>query len=293
MYKRNLKIALSVDGGGIRGVLPLAALNYLNQSLIKRGAGKGLVDYIDFITGTSTGAIISACIMVEKDGNRPFSIEEILSLYKTYGVQLFSPTEPDNPKGLGELLKQLLEGVQLKDLTSDYSLISFDKNENKPFVFESLNGDLKDTPLSLALTACSAIPGYFAPVEFRGKKLIDGIAVAKNPTKIGYRTLKELYPEDKVLLISLGTGQLTDGFFDEMEAEANRIDSFMDQESETNKDLIYVRFQPKLIKASQKMDDASPENVEALLEDSLSYLAKNDDVIEKIVDLILENSSID
>src|SRR6185437_9167751 len=47
---------LSIDGGGIRGILPLAFLAGLESAHLR---GRSVADYFDLIAGTSTGGIIA------------------------------------------------------------------------------------------------------------------------------------------------------------------------------------------------------------------------------------------
>ncbi len=56
------KRILSLDGGGIRGVLTLEYLEVIEETLKKRYANENLLlcDYFDLIGGTSTGSIIAA-----------------------------------------------------------------------------------------------------------------------------------------------------------------------------------------------------------------------------------------
>ena len=59
------KKILALDGGGIRGILSVEILAKL-ESLLREKLGKDenfvLADYFDFIAGTSTGAIVAACL---------------------------------------------------------------------------------------------------------------------------------------------------------------------------------------------------------------------------------------
>jgi patatin-like phospholipase/acyl hydrolase len=58
--KRKVTV-LSIDGGGIRGIIPAVILNYIEEGLQRR-AGDNTVflsDYFDMIAGTSTGGILA------------------------------------------------------------------------------------------------------------------------------------------------------------------------------------------------------------------------------------------
>ena len=47
---------LSIDGGGIRGILPLVLLAELERAFLR---GKSVAGYFDLIAGTSTGGIVA------------------------------------------------------------------------------------------------------------------------------------------------------------------------------------------------------------------------------------------
>ncbi|MDY6864177.1 MAG: patatin-like phospholipase family protein [Thermodesulfobacteriota bacterium] len=78
---------LSIDGGGIRGIIPGQVLILLEQRLKELAGNQDtkIADYFDFIAGTSTGGIltcISLCPDLEKKPIRPrFSAEEAVELY--------------------------------------------------------------------------------------------------------------------------------------------------------------------------------------------------------------------
>jgi uncharacterized protein len=72
------KRILSLDGGGIRGILTLGMLKKI-ESL----AGKQLGEYYDLISGTSTGAIIACGLAVG------LSVDKIIELYLGLGKEIF------------------------------------------------------------------------------------------------------------------------------------------------------------------------------------------------------------
>lgn len=53
---------LSIDGGGIRGLIPAKVLAELERELKKQDPDKPLYEYFDLICGTSTGAILAIAI---------------------------------------------------------------------------------------------------------------------------------------------------------------------------------------------------------------------------------------
>jgi uncharacterized protein len=79
---------LSLDGGGIRGVLTLEVLRRVEALLRERYQDAGLVlaDYFNFIGGTSVGAIIASLLALGK------SVSEIQDLHGELGTHAFQQT---------------------------------------------------------------------------------------------------------------------------------------------------------------------------------------------------------
>lgn len=78
---------LSLDGGGIRGLISLGVLERLESELAERlGGGPEfrLSDFFDLIGGTSTGAIIAAALA------RGLSVAEVASFYRDFGEEAFT-----------------------------------------------------------------------------------------------------------------------------------------------------------------------------------------------------------
>lgn len=80
------KKILALDGGGIRGMMTVEVLAEI-ESLLRKKLGRGddfvLADYFDFVSGTSTGAIIAACISLG------MKVSDIRSFYISSGNEMF------------------------------------------------------------------------------------------------------------------------------------------------------------------------------------------------------------
>lgn len=76
-----MKLIVSIKGGGIRGILPCCHLVEL-----ERQTGKSTRAVIDFIGGTSTGSLLSACVVAG------VSASKALEVYTQQGTKVFSPT---------------------------------------------------------------------------------------------------------------------------------------------------------------------------------------------------------
>ncbi|XP_057721682.1 patatin-like protein 2 isoform X4 [Arachis stenosperma] len=83
---------LSIDGGGVRGVIPGYILAFLEAELQKLdGADARIVDYFDYIAGASTGGIVTAMLTKPstQDG-QPCAAKEINIFYREKGPKIFS-----------------------------------------------------------------------------------------------------------------------------------------------------------------------------------------------------------
>ena len=86
MQSPDSKKILALDGGGIRGMITVQVLAEI-EDLLRQQLGLGddfrLSDYFDFVAGTSTGAIIAACISVG------MKVSEISQFYIESGEEMF------------------------------------------------------------------------------------------------------------------------------------------------------------------------------------------------------------
>jgi len=100
------KRILSLDGGGVKGILTLGMLASIEAELRQRSNDPNLVlsDYYDLIGGTSTGAIIATGLALGK------SVADMTDLYQTLGPRVFK-----RKRGTGYLLKSAYDHRELTD----------------------------------------------------------------------------------------------------------------------------------------------------------------------------------
>ncbi len=229
---------LSLDGGGIRGVMPARILQKVEQQL-----GSPLKDHFDLIAGTSTGSILAVGIALGK------SPEELLNLYLEKGLQIFPYQSLFSPKrlplifqyglsapkfsdeGLIKALKDQFGEKKLTDITPEPEKLidslkvlipSYDTIGRNPVVFKSWFHErwYAKVPLwEICLSSASA-PTYFPAhrIEQDGQvySLIDGGVCANNPVSCavaeGIRLLRDSSDRplgdliDQIKVISIGTG---------------------------------------------------------------------------------------
>lgn len=211
---------LSIDGGGVRGVIPATILQQLEAFLQELdGPDMRIVDYFDLIAGTSTGGLITAMLATpsrEKPKRPMFTAPEILDFYKKYASKIFPQARGPlgnirknlralagpkyDPQGLEDLLTEYFhEDTFLRDMLTHIIIPSFDIKFQQPVFFSSMRAKydvLENAPLRLVCRATSAAPTYFPPVEFtlqdrshdpvraREFNMIDGGVAVNNPTYV-------------------------------------------------------------------------------------------------------------
>ncbi|GKA71888.1 patatin-like protein 2 [Tanacetum coccineum] len=90
----NLITILSIDGGGIRGIIPGVILGYLEEQLqdIDNNKNAKLADYFDVIAGTSTGGLVTTMLTAPKEpgSNEPkCAAKDIVKFYIDNAPMIF------------------------------------------------------------------------------------------------------------------------------------------------------------------------------------------------------------
>ncbi|MGI8632221.1 MAG: CBASS cGAMP-activated phospholipase [Solirubrobacterales bacterium] len=313
---------LSIDGGGIRGLIPALVL-----AEIEDRTGRPIAELFDLVAGTSTGGILAAGLTRRGEGGKPrWSARELARLYLDQGPEIFArpllhrartlfgladPRYPAAP--LQAALDRYLGPARLSETLTDLLLPAYDTQAREPYFFKTRkakeqSGD-RDAPLALAAYATSAAPTYFpaALLPKNGKEperpLVDGGMYANNPALCAYVEARRhhLGDEDRpMLLVSLGTGQLTRpypyekvrgwGVAEWMVPGTPLIDVIFDGASDTVDyhlaDLMgddHVRLQTALTRAKDDLDDASEENLAALRAETAKLLRDEAPRIDALV----------
>lgn len=231
-------VILSIDGGGIRGIIPGVILEFIEQEIRRReGDKKRLSDYFDMIAGTSTGGILTALYLLPDGNATRYTATEAVNLYFENGPDIFSLSVWNKIRSLGGLsdekypagalekaLEKYLGNGMLSDLRKPCLITAYDIEKRKAVFFNSadaLISPVKNFKIRDVLRATSAAPTYFEPAyiyasDGGGYALIDGGVFANNPSMCAYaeaRTIdfsfsgKAARPTaSEMLIISIGTG---------------------------------------------------------------------------------------
>ena len=241
--KKKIRI-LSLDGGGIRGIITCVILKYIEEQLRKLDHPEAKIgDYFDLIAGSSTGGLITALLLFPNtEGNAKFSIQEALELYAKKGdaifnvrfwEQLLNPfglfNEKISQKHLEKQLAEVFGTTQLKDLVKPSLITAYDIQSRKAkfFCSHEAHVPLENFHLKDVCRATSAAPTYFEPAKIKSLYnqehiLVDGGVYANNPALCAFAEARKLpfsellndhekvdYPKvNDLILVSIGTGQV-------------------------------------------------------------------------------------
>ncbi|KAM1532167.1 hypothetical protein PS2_006189 [Malus domestica] len=114
---------LSIDGGGVRGIIPATILDCLESELQKLdGEDARIADYFDFIAGTSTGGLITAMLTKPDEKNKPlFAANKIVEFFVEEAPKFFPPPNPVEEPRMRETDGIFLKNFRkLKRLAGNY-----------------------------------------------------------------------------------------------------------------------------------------------------------------------------
>lgn len=229
---------LSIDGGGIRGIIPGVVLGILEKKLqrISNDPNARLADYFDLIVGTSTGGILSCCYLLEGDKGRPkFTADEVVGFYFEQGETIFSRSlfhkirsaggvldEKYPSKEFKKALHKYMGEARLSELLKPSLITAYDLERRKAHFFSQQEAQKKGNDFLVKDVALStaAAPTYFECIRIkddlnRDYALIDGGVFANNPALCGYAEARKLFKKPEInkavtaadmMILSIGTG---------------------------------------------------------------------------------------
>jgi patatin-like phospholipase/acyl hydrolase len=210
---------ISIDGGGVRGIIPTIVL----QRLEAQAGLEGWLARTDLFAGTSTGGLIALALAAG------FDLSLVRSLYEVRAAEVFADSWFDDVRDLGKILgadydvdnlRAVLDDVfgelRLRDLARRVLVTTFDLDDEarktwKPKIFHNYPGPDSDGEVLVAKVGVytSAAPTYFASED----GYVDGGVFATNPSMCAVaQTQDERIGDERaelheLRLLSLGTGR--------------------------------------------------------------------------------------
>ncbi len=225
---------LSLDGGGLRGIIPVLILKE-----IERRSGKRITDLFDLISGTSTGGLIACGATVSDNGSTPlYTLQQIEEVYSQRGKEIFpkksawgkivnSVSALKNPRfsdaGIERVLTDMFGTRRITNCIRPILVTSFDLYNNEALFFKSRHAIVEPGKNALLKDVCratSAAPTYLPAYKFifnsRSRVCVDGGVYINNPTVASLVEISKHHDAapynikdmnmDNVMVLSLGTG---------------------------------------------------------------------------------------
>ncbi|ARV05237.1 hypothetical protein BTO04_00365 [Polaribacter sp. SA4-10] len=243
--KKKVRI-LSLDGGGIRGIIPATIIKYAENYLQERRPGTTIADHFDLIAGTSTGGILTGIYLTPQEENKnkaKYSATDAFNFYVDNGHAIFNASKINgikrlwglgsavkfNPQNLEKLLKEKVGDLKISELMKPCLITTYDMNRKSSFFFTSTEDTAKREFLVRdILRSTSAAPTYFPPAKIKNLASgpqkdtrcnnmvnLDGGVFANNPTMCAYAEARNTNFKDRannepsasgMHILSIGTG---------------------------------------------------------------------------------------
>lgn len=233
---------LSIDGGGIRSIIPGQILAILEEKL-KAKTGRSetrLVDYFDLIAGSGSGGIMACAYLSPikpQNTTARFSAPQVADIFLRFGKKIFEETfdhkllsvgglidEKYSSYGLEKLLKEYFDDLHLSHLLKPCLVPTYDitRREVHFFTQHTATKPSEDFFVRDIARATAASPTYFECKRVQSLSgvsyaMIDGGIFANNPTLCAYAEARKLFshPENEekgvtangMVIFSLGTGK--------------------------------------------------------------------------------------
>jgi len=312
-----MKRILSIDGGGIRGIIPGMILVSLEQK-IKKATGNPdahLSEYFDFFAGTSSGGMLISILLCPdpQDPSKPkYSAQDALNIFLKHGTDIFTTsswrrflnqfgllTELYDEHVLEKILEEYFGDQRLRELINPCIMTAYNIELRKNHLFRQQkaisHGDSRDFYIKDVCRATSAAPTYFSVAEIysiAGTRypLVDGGVFAHNPSITALLEVLKTYKTfkiDDVHILSLGTGIAKNAYryedFKKQKAISigpALVDIMTSSSSESNDYFLTQLF--RSIQKSSNYIRIEPSNLSSI-EPSLDAASKGN--IQKIVSL--------
>lgn len=196
LKNRKTKVGLALGGGGARGFAHIGVLKALQEHGI----------HVDFVAGTSAGAIVGALYA------SGLSIDKMIEISNSFTLKDIKtskiPLIPNKTEALAEVIRKTLGDIEFKDLTMPFCAVAVDIKSGSEVHITKGN-------LAAAVSGSCAVPGFFTPVEFENYRLFDGGLLNNIPSNV-----PKLFGCDVVIAVDInstrGQGTTSTKYFDQL-----------------------------------------------------------------------------
>jgi patatin-like phospholipase/acyl hydrolase len=180
---------LSLDGGGMRGIIPATVVEYIEKKLQEKTKNNNvrIADYFDIIVGTSTGGILTCFYLApnenggENEPNAKYTASQALEFYSEKGYDIFNKSKHKSwfgfrqlfnstqykPQAIEKIFSDTLGNLQLTDLLKQCLVTTYNIESKTSFFFSNKENEEKKRAFYVrdVVRSTSAAPTYFPPAE--------------------------------------------------------------------------------------------------------------------------------
>lgn len=316
------KVILSIDGGGVRGLNEAMQLHAL-EVMVRKHSGNPkafLADYVDIISGASTGGIIAAMLACPMGDSYRYDTKDLVNFYKEHCYEIFNESKKwirvkygYSPKALEKYLHKYLNGIEMSKLHNHVIIPVFDIKTNTAVFFSNVKSDTDFVKFKVedVLRMTSSAPTYFpikivsnGNIEIIG---VDGGMVANNTSicdvakEVNY---SGTYLRD-MCVINFGSGSIKPDVGNPKKWWIGKWGTKLPLMT-LDANVGLVRYQLKRMKLgklflidiprnlrnySSDMADASPENMKKMEKAALQSINVNRKELDSIAKFLVKNKS--
>jgi|GEM_PF-303936 len=223
--KKNIVLILSIDGGGIYGIIPGMVLEDIeNKTNIKTA------NLFNVIAGTSTGSILASILTMPDGSDTPkYTAKEATNFYYENGGYIFHRSywqkitslwglaKPKfSSKHISKVFNKVYKDIKLSQLLGNVLIPCGTLPDGYPlwlYSEEARHNDQKDFYMKDSILSSTAIPSMFKPYKLQNINkswhtyATDAGTFINNPTLQAYLYAKAQYPNHQYIIVSLGTGR--------------------------------------------------------------------------------------
>ncbi len=327
VYMKKVVRVLSIDGGGVRGLIPALVLEE-----VEKRTGKRISELFDLIAGTSTGGIISLGLTAPDDNGKPkYTATDLVEFYETrlptifnrstfrkllFFLDFFSPKY--SPSSFEENVESLVGKTKLSESITEVLIPSYEIEKRETIFFKSqkVKADTQDDYyMKDVARATSAAPTFFPAAKIKSTTTeetifcIDGGTFASDPAMCAYAEAKNMHPEmESIILVSLGTGSYSKPISYSKASKWGALswtvpllgvlfDGMPDTVEYQLKKILniktehqqyFIRLQPMLDAANDSLDNASSENLKSIRNLSMKLIEEKSTLIDEMCRLLTD-----
>jgi uncharacterized protein len=314
---------LSIDGGGMRGIVPATILETFENL-----SGQPISALFDVMVGTSTGSILAVGLnvpAVDKPGPR-YSAKDFVKMYVDLGAAIFHEdrsllkvldgiTRPTyNPSGYEKILHDYFGDTTMAQLLGEVAVPSIELEDMYMHVFSRARGQKgkhSDYFVKQVIRAATAAPTYFpaasvASLDNSNKgTFVDAGVSTNNPGVLAFAETSMISDNQPCIFVSLGTGAITKpipalkarnwgevewlkAIFDlQGEAQSSYAEVTIKEILQGKPGSSYHRYQVDLHQLPFSMDDTRPEHLNELRQSALAFASTKETEIRTLTSLLL------